>query len=66
MFVHDRTSGVTTRVSVATDGSQGDTHSSSPAISADGRYITYESQASNLVPGDTNATRDVFVWDRLG
>jgi hypothetical protein len=57
--------GVTTRVSIATDGAQEDFYSSSvPAISADGRYVAFESYASNLVGGDTNGTRDTFVHDR--
>ena len=32
-----------------------------PAISADGRFVAFESYASNLVPGDTNDAYDVFV-----
>ena len=64
VFVTDRTTGVTTRVSTATDGTSGDGWSGSPAISADGRWIAYESHASNLVPGDTNGALDVFVTDR--
>ncbi len=43
------------RVSVATDGTQGNGDSEDPAISADGRYVAFESDASNLVPGDTIA-----------
>ena len=35
-----------------------------PAISADGRFVAFDSLASNLVPGDTNGTNDVFVRDR--
>ena len=58
------TSSPTTRVSVATGGAQANDHSLAPAISADGRYVAYYSDASNLVPGDTNRARDVFVYDR--
>jgi Tol biopolymer transport system component len=55
--------GETIRVSVATDGTQGNGHSDAPDISADGRYIAFTSQASNLVPGDTNNGDDIFVHD---
>lgn len=58
VFVHDRTTGGTTRI---TDGNHGSTE---PVISDDGRYVAYESNASDLVPGDTNGQRDVFVFDR--
>jgi Tol biopolymer transport system component len=70
IFVHDRQTGQTTRVSVASDGTQANDQSFRPAISADGRYVTFASVASNLVPGDTNGAQgvflgtDVFVHDR--
>ena len=67
VFVHDRQSGQTTRVSVASDGAQGNNGSYyDPSISADGRYVAFDSSASNLVSGDTNGARDVFVHDRQG
>jgi Tol biopolymer transport system component len=56
--------GTTERVSVANDGAQGDNISSSPAISGDGRFVAFVSNAPNLVPGDTNGVRDIFVHDR--
>ena len=65
VFVHDRQSGQTTRVSVSSSGEEGNHNSSSPSISGDGRYVAFESWASNLVPGDTNGFIDVFVHDRL-
>ena len=65
IFVRDRQLGVTTRVSVASDGAQGDGISTRPAISGDGRYVTFASTASNLVSGDTNGVSDLFVHDRL-
>jgi TonB family protein len=65
VFVHDRQTGRTTRVSVASDNVQANSGSCSPSISADGRYVAFESSADNLVPGDTNGTLDVFVNDRL-
>ena len=64
IFVHDRQTGQTTRVSVASDGTQGNGLSVVPSISADVRYIAFQSDASNLVLDDTNSTRDVFVHDR--
>ncbi len=63
VFVHDTRSGVTTRVSVSDTGHDGNGASSSPAISPDGRYVAFYSTASNLVPGDTNNTGDVFLRD---
>jgi Tol biopolymer transport system component len=65
VFVRDVLAGVTTHVSVSTDGAQGNDFSYQPAISADGRYVAFRSLADNLVPGDTNNQPDVFVHDRL-
>ncbi len=66
VFIHDRQTGQTTRVSVDSAGVQGIDNSSSPSISSDGRYVAFESGSRNLVPGDTNGTADVFVHDRQG
>src|SRR5919202_877797 len=55
----------TRRVSVDTNGTQGNSNSSSPSISADGRYVAFDSEASNLVSGDTNGTGDIFVYDTV-
>jgi Tol biopolymer transport system component len=63
VFVHDRLSGATRRVSVTSSGGQANADSDSPVISADGRYIAFASHASNLVPHDTNLGPDVFVHD---
>jgi Tol biopolymer transport system component len=65
VFVHDRVTGGTSRVSVATGGAQANGHSDTPSISADGRYVAFESVASTLVPGDTNGTWDIFLHDRV-
>jgi Tol biopolymer transport system component len=65
VFVHDRTSGRTTVVSVSSKGKLGNGTSSAPAVNADGRFVAFSSGASNLVPGDANARGDVFVHDRL-
>jgi hypothetical protein len=55
---------VTLRASLASNGGQGDGDSRAPSISADGRWLAFESTATNLVPGDTNGVSDVFVRDR--
>jgi RHS repeat-associated protein len=54
----------TRRVSISSAGAQADNASQHPAISADGRYVAFNSLASNLVGGDTNGLWDVFVHDR--
>ncbi len=64
VFVRDSQSGTTERVSVRSSGTQGDADSAHPSISADGRYVAFESFANNLVSGDTNFSYDVFVRDR--
>jgi Tol biopolymer transport system component len=64
IFVRDRNTGTTTLVSRSSSGAQGDDASDIPAISADGRYVTFESIATNLVPGDVNGVWDIFVRDR--
>jgi len=68
VFVHDRQTGQTTRVSVDSNGAEanGDSFAgdSGMALSADGRFVAFSSEASNLVPDDTNGIRDVFVHDR--
>src|SRR6266516_156353 len=61
VFVHDRRTGRTTRVSVSSSGRQANNGAGGAAISASGRYVAFSSSSSNLVPGDTNHTTDVFV-----
>jgi hypothetical protein len=64
-FVHDRWLGHTERVSVASDGADGDSYSYfGQSISGDGRSVAFMSSASNLVVGDTNQAYDAFVRDR--
>jgi len=77
VFEFDRVSKATTRVSVASDGSQGLSASKDvspnnlpkgsfePAISSSGRYVAFNSDDVNLVPGDTNLVSDIFVHDRV-
>jgi len=54
----------TTRVDVSSSAQQGDRPSWTAGISANGRFVAFTSQATNLVPGDTNARQDAFVYDR--
>ncbi|GGM64659.1 hypothetical protein GCM10011608_57580 [Micromonospora sonchi] len=63
VFVRDRRAGTTVRASVATGGAQGNADSDSALISGQGRFVVFGSAASNLVPGDSNGTGDVFVRD---
>jgi hypothetical protein len=65
IYLHDRTTGVTERISVDSSGKGGNLDSSGPAISADGQVVAFHSDATNLVAGDTNGSTDVFVHDRL-
>jgi Tol biopolymer transport system component len=65
IFVHDVTTGVTERVSVDSSGRQADGKSLRPALSADGRFVAFDSEATNLVAGDRNRATDLFVHDRL-
>jgi len=65
VFLHDRLIGTTERVSVDTAGVQGNDDSEDPSISPDGRYVVFESDATNLVPVDNNGAIDVFLRDRL-
>jgi Tol biopolymer transport system component len=64
IFVRDVVTGATTRVSIGPAGVQSNDESFFPTISGDGRYVAFESLATNLVVGDTNAKQDVFVHDR--
>jgi RHS repeat-associated protein len=63
IFVRDLQASTTVRASLAGDGSQSNSHSQMPSISANGRYVTFDSSASNLVAGDTNGLDDIFVRD---
>jgi Tol biopolymer transport system component len=63
IFVNDLQTGTTKLISVASDGTQGNSSSSHPSISADGRYVAFESSSSNLVSGGTNGAQGIFVND---
>ncbi|TWT43990.1 Protein TolB [Phycisphaerae bacterium RAS1] len=64
VFVRDRSGAATTRVSVSVGGSQANGASRAASISADGRYVAFASDASNLVGDDDNGVTDIFVRDR--
>ncbi len=64
IFVRDLEKGSTQRVSVDSNGAAGNRDSRLPSVSGDGRYIAFESWASDLVDGDTNGSIDIFVHDR--
>nr|HID14648.1 hypothetical protein [Anaerolineae bacterium] len=64
ILVRDRTTDKTACVSLASDGTQADGDSWNPSISADGRFVAFGSDADNLVPGDDNNRRDIFVRDQ--
>ena len=65
IFIRDRIEKTTERINVTSDGTQANNHGSLHSISDDGRYITYCSNANNLVANDTNGQSDVFVYDRV-
>ncbi len=64
IFVHDRQTGATERVSVDSSGTEGNGFSYEPAVSSDGRFVVFRSLATNLVAGDINGAGDIFVHDR--
>lgn len=63
IFVHDRQTGVTSLASAPVAGGFANGDSFKPSISGDGRYVAFDSIATNLVSGDTNAGRDIFLRD---
>ncbi len=65
IFVKNLTSGTVEQVSLTSAGGASNGNSFKPALSADGRYVIFYSDASNLVAGDTNAGTDSFVKDRV-
>jgi cold shock CspA family protein len=65
IFVHDRLTGTTERVSIDSFGAESNGDCVDPSISADGRFVVFQASASNFVAGDTNGASDVFVHDRV-
>jgi hypothetical protein len=64
VYVHDRQTSTTTRVSVSSTATQGNNSSWAIDISADGRFVLFVSEATNFVPNDTNGQADLFLRDR--
>ena len=64
IFVHDRKTRKTKRVSKSSNGTQGNGESDNPSISGNGRYVAFKSYATNLVKNDTNGKLDIF-WRHL-
>jgi murein DD-endopeptidase MepM/ murein hydrolase activator NlpD len=64
IFLYDRITNTTRRISVASTGTQANRGSTWPTISLDGRLIAFVSEATNLVTGDGNAAADLFVYDQ--
>ena len=64
VFVRDLQAGTTRRASLGQGGVQCDMPCGTPAISAGGRFVGFDSRSTKLVPRDTNGTRDVFVRTR--
>lgn len=63
IFVYDTQTGTTTCVSVSSEGGEANGSSDYPDISTGGRYIVFQSDATNLVHNDTNSRRDIFMHD---
>jgi Tol biopolymer transport system component len=63
IFLHDLKSGTTQLVSLSSEGIAGNNFSSDPVLAAKGRFVVFSSDASNLVPGDTNGVGDIFIRD---
>jgi Ca2+-binding RTX toxin-like protein len=64
IFLKDRTTDSLTRISTSLTGGDGDRDSTSAKVSNDGRFVVFESAASNLTSGDNNGYTDIFIWDR--
>jgi Tol biopolymer transport system component len=64
IFIHDRETGKTRRLSSRPNGSEGNGNSSTPDVSASGRFVSFQSEASDLIPADDNERADIFVHDR--
>ncbi|MFO0980645.1 MAG: hypothetical protein U1E76_02680 [Planctomycetota bacterium] len=62
-FVYDQVNQTMTRVSVDSSGGEGDAYSFGACISLNGRFVTFGSTSTNLVPNDTNLRSDIFVHD---
>ncbi len=64
LFWRDRNTGVTKMISITANGEQGNGDCAEPSISANGETVVFESRATNLVEGDNNNAKDIFLWKR--
>lgn len=64
LFSHDRLSGLTERIAVGNGGRPLDGSAAAPRVTPDGRYVTFLSSSSNIVPGDENGHHDLYLLDR--
>ncbi len=65
VFLKNTQTGEVTRISVDANGLESNGNSSNPSITPDGRYVVYESSATNIVPGDTDSVIDIYRYDRF-
>lgn len=65
LYLRDRVAGTTERISRNAQGQPGNDNCGYSSLSADGRYIAFEADADNLVPGDSNGVKDIYLWDRV-
>lgn len=65
IYLHDRVDSSTIRISGGSGANESNDISENPIMSGDGRFIVFESEASNLVEGDTNNAQDIFVYNRV-
>lgn len=65
VYLYDAALGEMRRISEPASGGQANGHSQYPAVSADGRYVAYQSRATNIVPDDTGSMLDIYVYDRI-
>jgi hypothetical protein len=64
IYLKDRVTGTLTRITTSLTGGYGDNDSTNAKISADGRYVVFQSLANNLIGNDHSGPADIFVWDR--
>jgi hypothetical protein len=64
IFVHDRATGKTTLISVSTKNTAANNNSSYPSISSSGQWIAFQSDATNMITGDTNGQPDIYLYHR--
>ncbi|MHC4731447.1 MAG: TolB family protein [Planctomycetota bacterium] len=63
IYVRDRAAATTTLISKNVPGAPGDDDSAAPGLNEEGRFVVFQSDATNLVAGDTNGLTDIFVYD---